>query len=205
VSLTAPIKPVPPTVPQVKLHPVESNSQNTAQTEQPVLTKTPDPVLQKPAASVKPESAVNSTTVIERIEPNNQDKVPLLNMPQNKGNTNADTVNTTAVTEQPPVVDKLNSFDLYAAIICLALFIGMALYFFWRYKALDAKAKTHKRQASVKQSRSGGKAAMPRTVIDYSADNTKEIVDMLTGPDDLQPDTTIKNKIKVKSNFEFRV
>lgn len=208
MSLTAPIKPTPPTVPQVKLHPVESNSQNTVQTEQPAVQKNLESTAQKPAVTAKPESAVNNTTVINKVEPNNQDKVPLLNMPQKPENSDDSALNTTTVTEKPPTADnKVSGFDFYAAIICLVLFTCMVLYFFWRHKKLDEEPKMHKRQAA-KKPKIGSKAAMPRTVIDYSADNTKDIVDMLTGPDDLQPDNTaIKHKIKekVKSNFEFRV
>jgi hypothetical protein len=206
VSLTAPIKPIPPTVPAVKLQPVESGSQNTAQTEPPAEKKMAEHTAEKPTVSAKTEPASSNTTIINKVEPNNQNKVPLLNSSQNSESTNA---NTTQAADTPPAAqNKLSSFDLYASMICVILFAVFILFFFWRQKTLRKKPLFTTRQSNEKKESQRSKAASPRTIIDYSTDNTKEIIDMLTSSTDIQPGTIQnKNKInkEVKSNFEFRV
>ncbi|MCE5284807.1 MAG: hypothetical protein LLG02_03015 [Pelosinus sp.] len=204
MSLTAPIKPTLPTVPAIKLQSVESDSQNTAQTAPPPQSKT----VEKPAVNAKiekTEPAANNQTVINKVEPNDQNKVPLLNGAQSSESVKANT----AVADTPPAAqNKLSSFDIYASVFCLVLFIGVVLFFFWRQKAAKRNPRLNKNPGQAKRQKSGSKAAVPRTVIDYSADNTREILDMLTSPHQIQADNApVKGKItkEVTSNFEFRI
>lgn len=207
MSLTAPVKPTPPAVPAVKLQPVESSSQNTAQPEQAAPKKEADQTVQKPAVSAKTEPPANNTTIINKVEPNDQNKVPLLAGQQTKEQVSSD--NTHATTAEKPAVDHTTgSLDLYAAIICVILFTCVMVFLYLRHKAQMKNAQNQQQQRGAKRQKTRDKQAAPRTVFDYSANNTKEIIDMLTGPDDLPQDSPkIKDKIKnnVKSNFEIRV
>lgn len=205
MSLTAPIKPTPPTVPAVKLQPVESSSQNTLQSAPPQKQKTPENTAEKPKINENTEIPANNATIINKVEPNDQNKIPLLNSAASTEN--AHNTNTAADAPQaPPNKSSASNLDIYAAAICIALVIGVAIYFFSRQKVLPKQS--HKQQH--KRPKPKENSAEQRTIVDYSADNTKEIIDLITSPHDISPEAAkIKDKIttkkELKNNFEFRI
>jgi hypothetical protein len=221
MSLTAPIKPTPPTVPAVTLHPVESSSQNTDKTELPVQKQTmaensstteKPAKTEKPAVSEKTEPAAKNTTIINKVEPNDQNKIPLLNGATNHSeSTNAQT--NVAADAPPAAPGKAGSsgLEIYLLAIVAAVLVGGIVLFF--RKKVPRKAERPFRTADKRQ-KSKPSARESRTVIDYSAEHTQEILDLLTSPADLSrsqetanPQTrgSTNKQQEIKSNFEFRV